>query len=124
MFDNMKLMTALAGLMKNKDKLRDAGARIKEKSQATRVKGEAGMGAVRVEVNGAMKVLSVELTPGLVVGMNADDKTRELAGQLIAEAVNDGITKAQMKMKEAIDEEAKALGFENGIPGLQGLLGQ
>jgi DNA-binding protein YbaB len=78
---------------------------------------------VRVVVNGAMKVQSVELAPGLVTGMNADDKTRALAGQLIAEAVNDGITKAQMKMKEAIDEEAKGLGFENGIPGLQGLLG-
>lgn len=124
MFDNMKMMTALAGLMKNKDKLREAGARIKEKSETTRVTGESGMGAVRVVVNGAMKVLSVELAPGLVVGMNADDKTRALAGQLIAEAVNDGVQKAQAKMKEAIDEEAKGLGFENGLPGLPGLLGQ
>jgi len=124
MFDNMKMMAAVAGLMKNKDKLREAGQRIKEKSDQVRVTGEAGMGAARVVVNGAMKVLSVELSPGLVVGMNADDKTRGLAGQLIAEAVNDGIQKAQMKMKEAIDEEAKGLGFEGGLPNLPGLLGQ
>jgi nucleoid-associated protein EbfC len=123
MFDNMKMMGALAGLMKNKDKLREAGQRIKDKAEATRVEGESGMGAVRVTVNGSMKVLDVELTPGLVIGMNADAKTRELAGALIADAVNDGISKAQAKMKEAIDEEARALGFEGGVPGLSGLLG-
>jgi DNA-binding protein YbaB len=123
MFDNMKMMAAVAGLMKNKDKLREAGERIKEKAEATRVVGEAGMGAVRVTVSGSMKVLGVELAPGLVVGMNADEKTRALAGQLIAEATNDGLQKAQLKMKEAIDLEAKALGFENGLPGLPGLLG-
>ena len=125
MFDNMKMMGALAGLMKNKDKLREAGQRIKDKAEATRVTGEAGMGAVRVVVSGSLKVLSVELTPGLVVGMNADDKTRGLAGQRIAEATNDGLQKAQLKLKEAIDIEAKALGFEGGLPsGISGLLGQ
>lgn len=125
MFDNMKTMAAVAGLMKNKDKLREAGQRIKDKAEATRVTGEAGMGAARVVVTGAMKVISVELSPGLVVGMNADDKTRSLAGQLIAEATNDGLAKAQLKMKEAIDEEARALGFEGGLPsGITGLLGQ
>lgn len=121
MFDNLKVMGAVAGLMKNKDKLRDAGDRIKSKADQTRVTGEAGMGAARVVVNGAMKVLSVELSPGLVVGMNADEKTRLLAGSLIAEAVNDGIRQAQVKMKEAIDEEARGLGFEGGLPAIPGL---
>ncbi len=124
MFDNMKMMGALAGLMKNKDKLREAGLRIKEMAEATRVTGEAGAGAARVIVSGAMKVLSVELSPGLVLGMNADEKTRLLAGQLIAEATNDAIHKAQVKMKEAVDIEARALGFEGGLPNIPGLLGQ
>ena len=47
-----------------------------------------GSGAARATVNGAMRVLSVELSPALVLGMAAEDKTRNLAASLIADAVN------------------------------------
>jgi len=124
MFDNMKMMSALAGLMKNKDKVKEAGERVKLKMEETRVTGEAGGGAARATVTGTMRVVEVELSPALVLGMAADDKTRGLAGSLIAEAVNDGIRQAQARMKIAVDEEAKALGFEGGMPDLPGLLGR
>jgi DNA-binding protein YbaB len=121
MFDNMKMMGALAGLMKNKDKLKAAGERVKAKAEALRVTGEAGGGAARATVTGAMKVVSVELSGPLVMGMAAEDKTRTLAASLIAEAVNEALRQAQGKMKEAIDLEAKELGFEGGLPGIPGL---
>jgi DNA-binding protein YbaB len=121
MFDNMKMMAALAGLMKNKDKLRAAGERVKEKAQGLRITADAGSGAARATVNGAMKVLNVELSPALVMGMAADQKTHELAGSLIAEAVNEALRQAQGTMKGFIDEEAKELGFEGGLPGIPGL---
>jgi DNA-binding protein YbaB len=121
MFDNMKTMAALAGLMKNKDKIKAAGERIKAKAEDTRVTADAGGGAARATVNGAMKVLSVELSPALVMGMAADDKTRTLAASLIADAVNEALKQAQHRMKGHIDEEAKALGFEGGLPGIPGL---
>jgi DNA-binding protein YbaB len=121
MFDNMKMMAALAGLMKNKDKLKDAGDRVKAKAEALRVTGESGGGAARATVTGAMRVVAVELSGPLVLGMAADDKTRGLAASLIAEAVNEALRQAQAKMKEAIDLEAKELGFEGGLPGIPGL---
>jgi DNA-binding protein YbaB len=121
MFDNMKTMAALAGLMKNKDKLKAAGERIKSKAEALRITADAGSGAARATVNGAMKVLSVELSPALVLGMAAEDKTRTLAASLIADAVNEALKQAQGRMKEAIDIEAKELGFEGGLPGIPGL---
>jgi len=122
MFDSMKSLGALAGLMKNKDKLREAGDRVRTKMEATKVIGEAGAGAARVVVSGTMRVLEVELAHGLVIGMAADEKTRALAGTLIAEAVNEGLRRAQLAMKEAMDEEARALGL-SGVPGLENLLG-
>ncbi|MEI7658013.1 MAG: YbaB/EbfC family nucleoid-associated protein [Phycisphaerae bacterium] len=122
MFDQLKSLGAIAGLLKNKEKLREAADRVKAKMEATRVIGEAGAGAARVVVSGTMKVLEVELAPGLVQGMNADPRTRALAGTLIAEAVNEGLRRAQYAMKEAVEEESRALGIE-GLPGLENLLG-
>ena len=121
MFDQIKSLGAIAGLMKNKEKLREAGSRVKEKMEATKVIGEAGAGAARVVVTGTMRVIEVDLAPGLVQGMAADERTRLLAGSLIAEAVNEGLRRAQFAMKEAVEEEAKALGIE-GLPGLENLL--
>jgi hypothetical protein len=54
--------------------------------------------------------------------MNADPRTRALAGTLIAEATNEGLRRAQFAMKEAVEEESRALGIE-GLPGLENLLG-
>ena len=122
MFDQLKSLGAIAGLLKNKEKLREATDRVKAKMEATRVIGEAGAGAARVVVSGTMKVLEVELAPGLVQGMNADPRTRALAGTLIAEATNEGLRRAQFAMKEAVEEESRALGIE-GLPGLENLLG-
>jgi DNA-binding protein YbaB len=121
MFDQLKSLGAVAGLLKNKEKLREAAARVKEKMEATKVIGEAGSGAARVVVSGTMRVLEVDLAPGLVQGMAADERTRMLAGSLIAEAVNEGLRRAQFAMKEAVEEETKALGIE-GLPGLENLL--
>lgn len=125
MFDSMKNLGALAGLMKNQDKIKSAGERVRAKMEATRVTGEAGAGAARAIVTGTLKVVSVELAPALVMGMASDAKTHELASSLIAEAVNNALTQAQLKMKEAIDVEAKDLGIDGLIPsgGLGGLLG-
>jgi len=122
-FDKLKAMGAVAALMKNQDKLKDAGERIRQRSEAIRVTGEAGGGAARAVVSGSLRVLSIELAPGLVNGMALDEKTRGLAGSLIADAVNDGLRQAQIKLKAAIDDEARELGLEGGLPNLPGLPG-
>ncbi|MCE7975208.1 MAG: hypothetical protein DYG92_12935 [Leptolyngbya sp. PLA1] len=121
--DNMKMLGALAGLMKNKEKLREAGDRVREKMARTLVTGEAGAGAAKAVVSGQLRVVSVELAPGLIVGMAADASTRALASNLIAEAVNNGLASAQAALKAAMDEEAKALGLEGMLPDAGSLLG-
>lgn len=121
MFDKLKSMGALANLMKNQDALRAAGQRVREKLEATEVVGEAGAGAARAVVTGALRVRSVELAPGLIAGMVADERTRALASSLIADAVNDAIAKAQRKMQEAVRVEADALGIADMLPDLSAL---
>jgi DNA-binding protein YbaB len=118
MFDKLKAMGAVASLLKDKEKLKAAGDRIKSAAAATRATGEGGAGAVRVTVDGKMRVITVELQPALVSGMAADDRTRELAGTLIAEACNNAMASAQAKMQVVIEKEADAL----GLPGLGGQL--
>lgn len=124
MFDKFKAMGALAGLMKNQEKLREAGQRVKERMANTRCTGQAGSGAARAVVTGRMEVVEIELSPALAAGMAADEKTRQLAGSLIAEAVNDALKQAQYKLGEAIRLESAALGLGDvaEIDGLAELL--
>lgn len=110
MFDRFKTMGALAGLMQNQERLREAGERIKQAADETVVTGEAGGGAVRVEVSARMKVLSVSLDPSLSSSASVETD-RVMAGELIAEAVNDGLGKAQEAMQEIVRAEAEGMGL-------------
>jgi len=122
MLDKFKAMSAMAGLMANQDKIKDAARRLREQMERTQIEGVGGQGAARAFVTGSMRVLKVELSPALLSGMNADPRTRELAAGLIADAVNDAIGQAQARMKEAINAHAKELGLPEGLPDLGSLL--
>jgi DNA-binding protein YbaB len=111
MFDKLKAMGTMAALLKDKDRIREIGARIKARADETRARGEAGGGAVRVTVSGRMQVLDVELAPALVSGMAADERTRALAGSLIADAVNSAIATSQVMMKSVLEKESRELGL-------------
>lgn len=112
MFDQLKTMGALAGLLKNRDKLQEATQRVKRTLDENPPVGEAGGGAVRVTVGGELKVIHVELTPAIVAGMATDDHARQRASTLIADATNEALKRAQERIREAIDREARALGID------------
>ena len=44
MFDKLKTMGAVASLLKDKDKLREIGTRLKQRAEEVRASGEAGGG--------------------------------------------------------------------------------
>lgn len=122
MFDKLKAVGQLAGLMQNKEKIKDAADRVKGKLGELRVEGQAGQGAVRAVASGAMRIISLDLSPGLVSGMAVDERTRQLAGSLIAEAVNDALAKSQAAMQSMIAKEAKDLGLGDMIGDLGGIV--
>lgn len=124
MFDRIKAMGAMAGLMQNREALREAAERVRAEANAARCIGEAGGGAVRVVVSGSMEVLEVHLAPALHHGMSTDEQSRLLAGTLVAQAVNDALGKSREKIRETIRAEARSLGLGNlgGIDDMADLL--
>lgn len=123
MFDKLKALSTVAALLKDKDKISQATQRVKQLSADLRCMGEGGGGSVRVTCNGQMKLIAVELAPTLAAGMAADNRTRELAGNLIIEATDKAQAIAKERMTEIIRKEAKALGLPDTPEGLQTLLG-
>jgi DNA-binding protein YbaB len=121
MFDQFKAMGALAGLLKDKDKVKATADRVREKLEATRVEGSAGGGAVRATVNGTARVLFVHVEPALGAGFG-DEQSRGMAEALIAEAVNDGLRRAREAAQAIVEEEAHEMGLADMIPGLRNFL--
>jgi DNA-binding protein YbaB len=68
MFEQMKAMGALAGLMKNRERMAEVADEFKRRVERISASGEAGGGAVLVEVDGKMRVTSVRLDPSLLAG--------------------------------------------------------
>lgn len=122
MFEQMKAMGAIAGLLKNKDKLAEAAARVKRTLDDRPAMGEAGGGAVRVTVGSELKVTRVEIAPAVVAGMTSGAAALQQVEELIADATNDALKRAQERVKEAIDREAKDLGIEGLGDQIGGLL--
>lgn len=123
MFEQMKTMGALAGLLKNKERLKEIGDEFKEKVERMRVTGVAGGSAVRVTVNGRFHTIEVFIDPSALTGAAADGASgKAMLEGLIMEATNDAITRAQA----LVGEEARSLANELGVqdlPGIDKLLG-
>lgn len=119
MFDQFKAMGALAGLMKNREKIREAGERMQASLEAARIVGQAGGGLVRVEVSGRLRVQRVEIDPSVASAMG-DDRSRREAEGLLADAVNDAMRAAERVIQQESQRMARELGIED-MPGMEGL---
>lgn len=119
MFDQMKTMGAVAGLLKNKDKLRAISEEAQQRIAAITVDGEAGGGAVRVTVTGKMNIERVHLEPALVAGLRHDETEggKRMAEALIEEATNNALRACQLR----IGEELRALAQEHDLPDIPGM---
>lgn len=116
MFDQFKAMGALAGLMKNQDKLKAAAEELKDRLGEMRVSAETGGGAVRATASGHMRIVSIEVEPAVFTGLAGDEaaENKTLAEDLIAGAVNAALTKAQ----ELAQQELAAAMSDMGLPDL------
>ncbi len=123
MFDALKTAGALASLMKNKDQLKAAGDRVRQRLGEIRAAGGSGGGAVRAMVSGDMRVVSVTLEPAVCMGLTSGrEQDREQVQMLIVEAVNNAMDIAKAMAQREIAKEAEAMGLPN-MPGMEGLLG-
>jgi len=104
MFDFMGMM----------GKVKEAQAKIKEtqaKLVHLRAEGESGAGLVKVKVNGARQVLTMELDESL---LNPQD--REMLSDLIVAATNKAMEAMDVKIKQEMKIAAE--GMIPSIPGM------
>ena len=76
--------------MKEMRELKAQAEAMQKQMSAIVVEADAGHGAVKVTVNGSQKVLSVKIDPKVM-----DPDKPEKLENLIVQAINDGIQKAQ-----------------------------
>jgi len=104
----------LADLMRNAGKLRESVEKATEALGQVQVEGTAGGGGVVAKVNGKLEVLSVRIEPKLLA-----DGDAELLEDMVAAAVNQGLSKAREAAARSLATMAGGL----PIPGLSGFLG-
>lgn len=121
-FDQMKMAGMVAGLMKNQDRLKEIGERVKGELEALRVTGEAGGGVVKVVASGTMEVREVTLEPTMAANLGADEGSRAMSESLIRDATNEALRKARDEARKIVEREMGALGLP-ALPGLTNLLG-
>lgn len=119
MFDQLKNMKDLAGLMGNlgglKEKMEQAQAELATKT----VEAEAGAGAVRVTMNGKFEVIGVAIDPVMITTLagTGSDADRQMVEELIVSAMNGAVMKVQELLQETIGEATGGLGGLN-LPGM------
>ncbi len=125
MFDQLKAMGALAGLMRDKERLSESSRRVRERLRSLRVSAAAGGGAVEAIITGEMRIEAVKLSPALATGSN-DERSRAMAEALIAQAINEALDKAKAAAAAIVEAEARELGLGDllGEKGLAALRGQ
>ncbi|MEM9065411.1 MAG: YbaB/EbfC family nucleoid-associated protein [Planctomycetota bacterium] len=117
---DFKAMGAIASLLRDQDKLKDAAERVKERLDALRVEGSAGGGAVRVGVTGTQAVVEVSIDPSVGAAFGGGTDAQEMAQKLVAEATNDGLLRARNEAQRIIEAELAELGLDKALPGLMG----
>ncbi len=124
MFDQLKGMAGLAGLMKDLPRIKAKMEEIKTRLGEKTVSAETGGGAVRATASGHLKIVSIEIDQVLMAGLiDADtEQDKAMAEDLIAGAVNAALASA----RELAEQEVKSAADEFGLPlppgGLAGLL--
>ena len=126
MFDSIKAMGALAGLMKNKVAVAAALERLRVELAARRITVEGakqgdGSPGITVVVSGKMEVISIAVAPALLAAAQEEAGRARLQG-LVAGAVNAALKRAKEVVAQEMRAEAQKLGLPD-IPGLGDMLG-
>jgi DNA-binding protein YbaB len=123
MFDQLKGMASIAGLMRDLPRLKSRVEEVKRRLAERLVEADAGGGAVRVVACAQMRVVSVRVDPALMAAIvnPADESDREMAEALVAGAVNAALERARAAAEQEMRDVAADLGISLP-PGLEGML--
>ncbi len=122
MFDNLKGLAAVTGVLKDLPRIKARMVEVRLSLGEMTVQAETGGGAVRVKATGLLRVVSVEFDQALLACLvdagNPDD--RVVAEDLVAGAVNTALQKAL----EMAESEMSKAADDLGLPLPPGVLGK
>jgi len=125
MFDALKGMAGLGGIMKDLPRIKARMEEVKAELADTTVEGMVGGGAVIAIADGRLRIREVRIDPAML-GAIADSGTeedRKLAEDLVTGAVNAALEKAQEMITARVAEAASEFNLPIPPGGLSGLLG-
>ena len=124
MFDSLKGMGQIAGLMKDLPRLKAKMEEVKDRLSEMTVQAETGGGAVRVVADGQMRIVKIETDQALLSGLidPSDPEDLAMAQDLIVGAVNAALTKAREMAQDELADAAQEMGLPIPPGGLGGLL--
>ena len=110
MFDGMKNIGDLMGLMKNARQLQERMTSLQDEMGRKTVTADAGAGAVTATVNGRMELVQLKIDKARV-----DPGDTEMLEDLIVSAVRMAQEKAGEMMKEEMSRAAADMGLPPGF---------
>lgn len=124
MFDSLKNLAGLAGIMKDMPRIKRRLEEIKQKLGRQTVTAERGGGVVRATVTGLMQVVSIEAEPALLARLvkSGSENDRAAAQDLIVEALNAALELARALAEREFNAAAAELGLPLPPGALNGLL--
>ena len=125
MFDGLKGMAGLAGVMKDLPKIKARLEEAKAQLAETTVEATAGGGAVTAVADGRLRIREVRFDPSMLGAITdgQGEDNRRIAEDLVTGAVNAALEKAQELVTQRLSEVASELNLPLPPGGLGGLLG-
>jgi DNA-binding protein YbaB len=112
-FDKLKQASHMAGMLKDIPKLKAKLDEVRERLATTKVEGSAGGGAVRAVAFCDIRIESVTLDPAVFRGIaNGSEADQAYANRMVAEAVNDALNRARVRVAEELGNAAKDAGVD------------
>ncbi|MEM7230451.1 MAG: YbaB/EbfC family nucleoid-associated protein [Planctomycetota bacterium] len=124
MFDSLKNLSGMAGILKDLPRIKEKVEEVKARLADITVESETGGGAVRAVVDGQLNVREIRLDPAMLTGLvdveHPDD--RAMAEDLIVGAVNAAMKKARERAEQEMMTAAEELNLPIPPGGLGGLI--
>ncbi|MBL9147448.1 MAG: YbaB/EbfC family nucleoid-associated protein [Phycisphaerae bacterium] len=121
MFDSLKNLGAMASIMKDLPRIKSRMEEVRRKAEASRVAATSGGGAVTVVASGRLRIESVTLDPAIFAA-GQDPESRALAAELVRQATNDALERAQAMLAQMLGDAARELNLPISAEELKGLL--
>ena len=124
MFDSLRGMAGMAGIMKDLPRIKERLKEVKEDVSKRTVEASSGNGGVVAVASGRMRIVSLRLDPEVLASLMSPDSpdNTKCVEDLVVEAVNLALDKSQEMVSKAITDAARDFGLSIPPDALAGLL--